>query len=57
MNKDKKEEVKTEYDYLKELREKSSTGIDEYIKECAETGRKELDDFVKKPAVKSFCLP
>jgi hypothetical protein len=43
MNKDKKED-----DYLKELREKSSTGIDEYIKECAETGRKELDNFVKK---------
>ena len=48
MNKDKKEEAKIEDDYLKELREKSSTGIDEYIKECAETGRKELDAFVKK---------
>ena len=44
-----KEEAKTEYDYLKELRQKSSTGIDEYIKECAETGRKELEDFVEKP--------
>jgi hypothetical protein len=48
MNKDKKEEAKTEYDYLKELRQKSSTGIDEHIKECAEISRKELDDFVKK---------
>jgi hypothetical protein len=48
LNKYKKEEAKTEYDYLKELREKSSTGIDEYIKECAETDKKELDDFVKK---------
>ena len=48
MNKDKKEEAKTEYDYLKELCEKSSTEIDEYINECAETDRKELDDFVKK---------
>jgi hypothetical protein len=44
-----KEESKTEDDYLKELREKSSPGINEYIKECAEAGRKELDDFVKKP--------
>ena len=49
MNKDKKEEAKIEDDFLKELREKSSTGIDEYIKECAETSRKELDDFFKKP--------
>ena len=48
MNKDKKEDSKTEGYYLKELCEKSSTEIDEYIKECAETGRKELDDFVKK---------
>ena len=48
MNKDKKGEVKTEDYYLKELRKKSSTEIDEYIKECAETGRKELDDFFKK---------
>ena len=48
MNKDKKEEAKIEDNYLKELHEKSSTGIDEYIKECAETSRKELDDFVKK---------
>ena len=48
MNKDKKEEAKIEDDFLKELREKSSTGIDEYIKECAETSRKELDAFVKK---------
>ena len=43
-----KEEAKTEYDYLKELCEKSSTEIDEYINECAEIDRKELDDFVKK---------
>lgn len=42
------EEAKTEYNYLKELREKSSTEIDEYIKECSETGRKELDDFIEK---------
>jgi hypothetical protein len=48
MNKEKKEEAKIEDNYLKELREKSSTGIDAYIKECAETGRKELDAFVKK---------
>jgi hypothetical protein len=48
MNKYKKEEAKIEVNYLKELREKSSTGIDEHIKECAETSRKELDDFVKK---------
>jgi hypothetical protein len=47
MNKGKEESI-TEYDYLKELREKSSTEIDEYIKECAKTGRKVLDDFVKK---------
>jgi hypothetical protein len=47
MNND-KEDSKTEYDYLKELREKSSTEIDDYIKECAKTGRKDLDDFVKK---------
>ena len=43
-----KEEAKAEYDFLKELCEKSSTEIDEYIKECAETARKELDDFVKE---------
>ena len=46
MNKD-KEEYKTEYDYIKELREKSSTEIDDYIKECAKIGRDDLDDFVK----------
>ena len=43
-----KEESKTEDDYLIELREKSSTGIDEYIKECADTDWNELDDTVKK---------
>jgi hypothetical protein len=43
-----KEESKTEYDYLKELHEKSSTGIDKYIKECAEADWKELEAFVKK---------
>ena len=48
MNKNKKEPAKTENNYIKELREKSSTEIDEYINECAEIDRKELDDFVKK---------